>query len=196
MQIRLWMTAVAAVLAAVPAEAQVSELESFINAVRARDGTKAIGILNTQGTNVLNRRSMKGETALIIAINQRDPTWTSYLLRKGADANLSDKDGETPLIAAARIGFVEAVEWLLASGAKVDGTNRMGETALIQAVTQKRPEVVKILLAAGADPDKTDAAAGYSAREYAKRDTRNRELLTLIEASRPKAKTLDAFKLE
>ena len=41
--------------------------------------------------------------------------------------------------------------------------------------------MVELLLEAGANPDKADHSAGYSARDYAKRDTRSRELLKLIE---------------
>ena len=48
---------------------------------------------------------------------------------------------------------------------------------------QRQFGAVKLLHAKGANPDKKDAAAGYSAREYAKRDTRNREILAAIEAS-------------
>jgi ankyrin repeat protein len=59
----------------------------------------------------------------------------------------------------------------------------MGETALIVAAQNRHPAVVKVLLALGADPDKTDSAAGYSARDYAKRDTRTKEILKLIEAA-------------
>ena len=63
----------------------------------------------------------------------------------------------------------------------------MGETALIVAVQQRQVPIVKLLLAAGADPDQADSAAGYSARDYAKRDNRSREILKLIEAKKPKA---------
>jgi ankyrin repeat protein len=90
------------------------------------------------------------------------------------------------LIAAARVGFEDAVEWLLSLGAKVDAPNRMGETPLIIAVQQRQPQIVRVLLNAGADPDKPDAAAGYSARDYAKRDNRSRQILDLIEAKKPK----------
>jgi ankyrin repeat protein len=109
------------------------------------------------------------------------------LLNKGADPNLAGKGGDTPLIAAARVGFEEAAEWLISMGAKVDGTNKMGETALIVAVQQRQAPMVKALLDAGANPDKADTAAGYSAREYAARDNRSRQILQLIEAKKPKA---------
>jgi uncharacterized protein len=46
--------------------------------------------------------------------------------------------------------------------------------------------LVRLLLAAGANPDKTDNAAGLSARDYAARDTRSRDILQAIEAKKPK----------
>ena len=77
------------------------------------------------------------------------------------------------------------MEWLLGSGAKVNQANRMGETPLIVAVQQRQIGAVRLLLEGGADPDKTDSAAGYSARDYAKRDTRAREILAMIESVKP-----------
>jgi ankyrin repeat protein len=70
-------------------------------------------------------------------------------------------------------------------GAKVDAANRAGETALIVAVQHRQIPIVRDLLEAGADPDKTDSVAGYSARDYAKRDNRTPALLKLIEAKKP-----------
>ena len=84
------------------------------------------------------------------------------------------------------MGFDEAVGWLLSMGAKVDATNRWARRALITAVEQRQPPIVRELLDAGADPDKTDTAAGYSAREYAQRDSRARDILQLIQAKKPK----------
>jgi ankyrin repeat protein len=63
----------------------------------------------------------------------------------------------------------------------------MGETALIIAVQQRDLPGVRLLLKHGANPDKTDAAAGYSARDYAQRDPRAREILSLINEVKPKA---------
>jgi ankyrin repeat protein len=108
------------------------------------------------------------------------------LLNKGADPNLGGKGGDSPLIAASRVGFESAVEWLIGLGAKVDGTNRMGETPLIIAVQQRNIPVVRVLLNQGANPDKTDGAAGYSARDYASRDPRARDILKMIEDKKPK----------
>jgi ankyrin repeat protein len=121
-----------------------------------------------------------------VAITERNEDYTAWLLNQGADPNLGGKGGDTPLIAAARAGYEEAAEWLLGQGAKVDGTNRMGETPLIIAVQQREAPLVKLLLSSGADPDKADAAAGLSARDYAVRDNRSREILQAIQAKKPK----------
>ena len=169
-----------------PAVAQyLSQGLEFVNAIRDRDGAKVEQLMQAH-PNLVDAKDDKGDTALIIAAGRGDEDYTAYLLNKGADPNASGKGGDTPLIAAARIGYDQGVEWLLGSGAKVDTANRMGETALIVAVQQRRTPVVKLLLSAGADPDRTDNAAGLSARDYAARDPRARDILSLIEAKKPK----------
>jgi ankyrin repeat protein len=160
----------------------------FVDAVRNSDGNKAQQLLNDHPTaGLVDARGGDGNTPLIVSIARRDPEWTGFLLNQGADPNLAAaKGGDTPLIIAARIGFDQAVEWLLGMGAKVDQANKMGETPLIVAVQARQTQIVKRLLAAGADPDRTDAAAGYSARDYAQRDNRSRDILQLINAKKPK----------
>jgi ankyrin repeat protein len=199
---RFALIALVAATTAVPAIAQyVSDAEPFITAVRERDGDKATQLIDSRPS-VVNMRNAKGEIALNIVIARSDDNWMRFLIGKGADVNLAASNGDTPLITAARVGYTDAVELLLALGAKVDATNKMGETALITAVQQREVDAVKLLLARGADPNKPDSAAGYSARDYAKRDTRNPQLLAAIEASdaKPAATTksndLDSFTLK
>lgn len=163
--------------------------DKFVEAVRDRDGAKATELLESRGPVILNARDEKGETGLIVAISDRRADWMRFLLQKGADPDVSARNGDTPLIAAARIGFTEAASELVRRKAKVDAANRMNETALIIAVQGRHTPIVKLLLEAGADPDRPDSAAGYSARDYARRDTRSREILKLIEASSAKAKS-------
>jgi len=55
------------------------------------------------------------------------------------------------------------------------------------AVQQRELPIARLLLDAGANPDKSDAAAGYSARDYATRDPRARDILKMIEDKKPKA---------
>jgi ankyrin repeat protein len=181
---------IAAALAALaaPAAAQLtSPSYDFLKAVRERNGNKATELLQTRPPGLINMRGEDGDTALIMTIARQDHDWAAFLISKGADVNAPGKGGDTPLITAARVGFGDAVEWLLSAKARVDAANRMGETPLIVAVQQRQVPIVKLLLNAGADPDKTDTAAGLSAREYAARDTRSRQILQLIEAKKPKA---------
>jgi ankyrin repeat protein len=180
---------IAAASIASPAAAQslASSGYDFTEAVKKSDGNKATEVLSSHPAGIVNAKDNDGNTGLIIAISRSDEQWTAFLLSKGADPNLAGKNGDTPLIAAARVGFEQAVEWLLGLGAKVDADNKMGETPLIVAVVQRQPQIVRVLLGAGANPDKSDSAAGYSARDYAKRDPRAREILKMIDDRKPPA---------
>jgi ankyrin repeat protein len=177
------LAALAAAAIAVPAAAQVGGYEGaqFVKALEDGKSDDALKLFKTSPT-LVNARDFNGQTALIAAIDNRDREWAGYLLQQGADANLPGKAGETPLMAASRMGMQEVVDWLLGMGAKVDAENKMGETALIIAVQQRQIPIVKALIKAGANPDKPDSAQGYSARDYAKRDSRTPELLRAIEA--------------
>ena len=178
----------AAMLLVQPASAQTLGSEDFVAAVRDRDGDKAMEILRAKGSLALNARDGNGDTGLTVAIARRDDVWTGFLLSHGADPNRPGRNGDTPLIAAARVGFLGAASSLILKRVKIDAANRMGETALIVAVHGRHVPLVKLLLDHGANPDEADSAAGYSARDYARRDTRSREILKLIEAKKPQPK--------
>ncbi len=158
-----------------------SDGESFLKAVEEGDGAKAVPLLSGPSSRVVNYRGYKGDTGLHIATRKRESDWVGFLLGKGADPNIGDAQGDTPLIIAARIGYEEAAGWMIERRARIDASNRRGETALIVAVQQRQPRLVRMLLEAGANPDKADHAAGFSARDYARRDSRSLELLKLIE---------------
>jgi ankyrin repeat protein len=183
-----FVIAMAAATMAAPAAGQALANAGLdlVQAVKERDGDKATQALSGHSQGIVNSRDGEGNTGLIIAISRSDEQWTGFLLNQGADPNLGGKAGDTPLIAAARVGFNDAIEWLLGLGAKVNAANRMGETPLIVAVQQRNVPTVRLLLSHGADPDKTDSAAGYSARDYAQRDTRARDILNLINQRSPK----------
>jgi ankyrin repeat protein len=194
---RGWIKAgltMALLLAPIPALSQggvnSSEGETFLKAIDEGDNAAAVPLLEQPGSRVVNYRGYNGDTALHIATRKRELDWVGFLLKKGADPNIGDAKGDTPLMVAARIGFEEAAAFMVGMGAKVDMTNRRGETALIIAVQQRQPQVVELLLRAGANPDKPDHSAGYSARDYAKRDTRNPRLLKLIDTVKSTKKTV------
>ena len=181
------LVSAAVLLSGAPAAAApyLSEKIAFLNAIKERDALKANELARSNGVEILDVRGDDGSTPLTVTIARGDDEWTGFLISKGANVNLPGKGGDTPLILAARVGFTEAVRWLLLKQARVDMANRSGETALIAAVQQRQLPIVRLLLDAGADPDKADSAAGYSARDYAKRDSRSRAILQAIEAKKP-----------
>lgn len=191
---------VAMALIATAAPAQLgADGDTFVSKVRDGENSEALALLDSRPT-VLNAKDGRGDTALLVALKGRNVEWTAHLLRAGADPNLAARNGDTPLITAARAGFGDAAGWLVGLGAKVDGANKMGETALIIAVQRRDLPLVRFLVTNGADPDRTDSAAGYSARDYARRDTRSPEILATINSTKravdtPASDKLDDFKL-
>lgn len=178
----------AAALASVPVAAQVfgSDGEAFVGAMKEGEYSKALELVQKPGSTVANYRGGDGDAGLHIAVRQRNANWVGFLLSRDGDPNLANAAGDTPLILAARLGFSEGVARMLMSGAQVDRTNKLGETALIAAVQQRQTGIVRMLLESGADPDKPDHASGYSAREYAKRDSRSAEIVRLMDTIKAK----------
>jgi len=171
-----------AALFAMPALAQFSDSFNFLKAVRDRDGAKVTEFLSGQNPTIVNTRDYtSGEGALHIIVKRRDDLWLRFLLAKGANPDLRDKDGNTPLVLAAQIGFPEATAALIEGNANVNAANNSGETPLIVAVQRRDTLNVRLLLAAGANPKLADHIAGMTARDYAERDARASAILKLID---------------
>lgn len=187
---RTAVTALALTLAGVTAAPVAAQLFSdsyqFLEAVRERDGTKAMQLLaGPSGTLINTRDRVTGETGVHIAVARRDTVWLNFLTQRGADTNLADRSGTTPLLSAAAIGFVDGVQVLIARGARVDMPNGRGETALHLAVQRRDLALVRALIAAGANPDAQDNVAGKSPRDYATDDTRSAAVLAALNEQRP-----------
>ena len=139
----------------------------FIKAVRDRDGTVATQMLDEPGTTIVNAREVgTGETALHAVVQRRDLNWVKFLLQRGANPNIADRNGVYPIQLAAQLGFIEGVERLIKGGAEVDVSDSTGETPLISAVHRRDLKMVGVLVEGGANPDRTDNS-GRSARDYA-----------------------------
>lgn len=153
---------------AAPAFAQkMSEGFEFLKAVKDRDGNKVTEALNKPGSVIVNARDLTtGESALHYVVERRDATWVRFLVSKGANPNITDKNGVTPLQLAANLGWTDGVEALVGAGASIDISNSAGETPLIAAVHRRDATLVRVLLKAGANPDRSDNS-GRTARDYA-----------------------------
>lgn len=174
-----------ALLVAAPAAAQQqSESYKFLTAVKDGKGNDVIAMLDRPGSSVVNARMLEsGEGALHIVIKRGDMTYLRYLLQKGADPNLRDKQGTTPMLLAVRQGQPEMITVLSAARANANLGDQSGVTPLILATQLRNIDMVRLLLAAKADPDQSDRIAGQSAREYADNDPRNAAIAKLYAAT-------------
>jgi uncharacterized protein len=183
--------AAAALLAvSAPVSAQShSDSYSFLKAVKERDGETVNGLVSQPGSVAINSRDRSsGEGGLHYVVRDRDLSWLTYLLGKGARTDIQNQQGNTPLSLAAQIGWVEGAELLLRRRASVDLPNGRGETPLILAVQRRDLAMVRLLVANGANPKRSDSAAGLSAIDYATRDSRAGAILKLLEAPPAPAK--------
>lgn len=180
---RLSAVAAALALLAVPAVAQnFSEAFNFLKGVRERDAAAVQAIATRPNPAVLNARdSSSGEGALHILVRGRDQIWLSFLLGRGARADLQSNDGTTPLILAAQLGWLDGAQLLLARGANPNLGNSRGETPLIFAVQRRDLQMVRLLIGQRANPNQTDNVAGYSALDYARQDRRAAAILRELE---------------
>lgn len=185
---RMMALAAALGLAAPVAAQQRSPSEDLLIAVRDGEGNRIQALVEAHGASAINQRGFTGWTPLTLATKQRNLPYVQFLLVKRADPNLATRDGDPALVIAAQQRWNEGAAELLLAGAQVDAANRAGETALIIAVHSRNLMLIRRLMEAGANPDKTDRAAGMSAREYARRDNRVRDVLRLIETVKPTVK--------
>ncbi len=159
--------AVLAMVASPLAAQRQSDGYKFIKAVRDRDGTVATQMLDEPGSTIVNAREItSGETALHAVVQRRDITWVRFLLQRGANPNIADKNGVYPIQIAAQLGFIEGVERLIKGGAEIDVSDTTGETPLISAVHRRDLKMIELLVENGARADRTDNS-GRSARDYA-----------------------------
>lgn len=175
MFVRRILIAILALLIAIPVSAQFggSQAHKFLDAVKKQKGDDVTQMLAKPGNSLINATDLSnGDSALEIVVRRGDVTYTRFLLQKGADPNIRNKQGQTAAMIAVTQNEPECLQILVDAKANVNLANNRGETPLIRAVQLRRITMVQSLLAAGADPDLTDHIAGLSAREYAKRDTR------------------------
>ena len=162
------LVALASAILAGPAHAQMHrDGFKFLDAVKKRQGDDVTQMIEEPGSVLINTRDYaSGETALHIVTQRRDPVWLRFLLSRGANPNIGDKNGTTPLQLAAQMGFAEGVEILADRGAAIDVADSTGETPLISAVHRRDAGLVRLLVSKGASADRADNS-GRTARDYA-----------------------------
>ncbi len=97
-----------------------------------------------------NAASERGETALTLAIGNRNTAGVILLASRGANPDRRDGNGRTPLSLAAEREDEEMVAALIKAGAKVDETDRDGKTAWLYGAEKANREIMERLVRAGA----------------------------------------------
>ncbi|KAM4632843.1 ankyrin repeat and SOCS box protein 2-like [Polymixia lowei] len=105
---------------------------------------------------MINCRTGKDETALLLAVSKERVGCISQLLDRQADPDLLSKDRETPLYKACERENAEIVAMLLNHGAAVNTHCIQGWTALQEAVCRNNVEICDMLVKAGAKLSPSD----------------------------------------
>ncbi|XP_028996664.1 ankyrin repeat and SOCS box protein 2-like isoform X2 [Betta splendens] len=99
---------------------------------------------------MINKRTDRGESALLVAISKDRLRCVQVLLANGADPEITNYDKETPLYKACERNNAAMVAVLLNHGVAVNTPCIHGCTALQEAVAQNNSEICEMLLKAGA----------------------------------------------
>jgi ankyrin repeat protein len=121
-----------------------------------RDQPQIARLLLDHGADA-NAADLNGETALMLAIEQRNDSdqgktdLLRVLLDHGADVNAPNKSGSTPLYMAVEYGNLSAAEFLITNKAGIDGKTLQGATPLSMAIVRNNTNMAKLLLDSHAD---------------------------------------------
>ncbi len=144
---------------------------------KTNNGLKILKLLIDNNADI-NLQDLDGNSNLLIAVNNDNNTALSYLLKKGADPNLTSFCcWRSPLMAAASYGNEFALQYLIDFNANLDLTEKHnGYTALMCSLLEGNLECAKILAENNCDLNIEDND-GYSALRIAVRKD-YREIIT------------------
>ncbi|KAM7368458.1 hypothetical protein PAMP_014672 [Pampus punctatissimus] len=117
---------------------------------------KAIRVGDASRPGMVNKRTERGETALLVAVSRDHLRCVQVLLDHGADADITNHDHETPLYKACERSNAALVAVLLNHGVLVNAQCNQGWTALHEAVCRNNTEICEMLLKAGAKYTQTN----------------------------------------
>ncbi|XP_070782008.1 ankyrin repeat and SOCS box protein 2-like [Enoplosus armatus] len=105
---------------------------------------------------MINKRTARGESALLVAVSKEQLQCIQVLLESGADPDIPNYDRETTLYKACEKNSPAMVAMLLNHGVVVNTHCIQGWTALQEAVCRNNVEICEMLLKAGAKHNLTN----------------------------------------
>ncbi len=115
----------------------------------------------------VNTAAPDGSTPLMWATYNADHEMVRALLKRGAQANVTNRYGDSALAEAVKLGDVELVHMLLEAGAGADSPNQDGETALMLASSIGSLPIAQMLIARGATVNAVETFRGQTALMWA-----------------------------
>ncbi|XP_054618598.1 ankyrin repeat and SOCS box protein 2-like [Dunckerocampus dactyliophorus] len=107
-------------------------------------------ILLSAQRGMVNKRTERGETALLVAVGREHHQCAQFLLENGADPDMANQDHETPLYKACERNNPALVALLLNHGAAINTQCFQGWTAIQEAACRNNVEICEMLLRGGA----------------------------------------------
>jgi ankyrin repeat protein len=117
--------------------------QNIFTAAKTND-IPGIQFLLANGSHV-NARDAKGETPLIVAVQNGQLRAAKLLLELDADINMQDKAGNTALIVAVNAGNTALVKALLARGADAKITDKTKKNAMDYAKASNMADILNLL---------------------------------------------------
>ncbi|XP_051776980.1 dynein axonemal heavy chain 12-like isoform X2 [Erpetoichthys calabaricus] len=113
--------------------------------------------LQASSPSLLERTTLKGETALQLSVSLGLAENAAFLLLNGCSPDAPDEDGDSPLVAAIKRGSADLASLLIRFGADVNRPRVNRRTALHEAAQLGHKELVSLLLHSGSHPDPRSA---------------------------------------
>jgi ankyrin repeat protein len=163
---------------------KADDYSALMYAVKHNKNEIATILIKSDICNV-SQQSNVGETALMIAIFNRNIEIAQQLIQAGADLNLQNKNGSTALNFAAANGLYDIVKLLLKKDVALNTQHKSGLTPLMDAVCRGFHEIVILLLNRGADANtQNNENNDYTPLMYAISNNRNEIAAILIKSGK------------
>lgn len=95
--------------------------------------------------NAIDLKDENGNTALLIAVKNNQPTMIELLLKYKSDVNIENNSGETPLIISIKNNTPSICRLLLDNGAKIFSKNNSTEDVLEYAQDTENPQIISLI---------------------------------------------------
>ena len=136
---------------------------------------EAVKFILENSTLQINTKDSKQNTPLIDACRSGFIEIVKYLISKGADIHIKNKDGYSALLFSVVYEQYEIAKYLIDNGANIEDSNKDGRTVLAFAVLKENIPFIKYLIEKGVNTNRKDRL-----RRTPFDTTNNKEILSLV----------------